>query len=336
MGSSVFIQLLKYGWIWDYSQNINREDILNVKFCLILATALALSACSTSTHRLGAAAPGKPTASADMERLIDQPGPIELDSVISVEWAVPLGGLLNLKSPGAIAAGLKEKDEPIQVYAHVLKHPQRGTFLVDTGVAQSLLDDPAKAGVSWLVRQGLPVKTMRMRKSTAEILRDLHTNLSGVMLTHMHLDHISGMPEVPNDVPLYIGRDESTHKELVNVVMQSSTDHLLDGKAPLQEWPFQPDPQHKFDGIVDVFEDGSVFAISVPGHTAGSTAYLVRTTHGPVLLTGDTSHTRWGWDHTVEPGDYTSDKERNLVSLQQLKALVASHPAIEVRVGHQH
>ncbi len=61
----------------------------------------------------------------------------------------------------------------------------------------------------------------------------------------------------------------------------------------------------------------------------------MRTTHGPVLLTGDTSHTRWGWDHTVEPGDYTDDKPRNLASLRQLKALVADHPAIEVRVGHQ-
>jgi hypothetical protein len=29
---------------------------------------------------------------------------------------------------------------------------------------------------------------------------------------------------------------------------------------------------------------------------------LARTTTGPVLLTGDTCHTRWGWDNSVEPG----------------------------------
>jgi N-acyl homoserine lactone hydrolase len=110
---------------------------------------------------------------------------------------------------------------------------------------------------------------------------------------------------------------------------------LLDGKPQLQEWDFQRDPQDRLEGLIDVFEDGSVFAISVPGHTAGSTAYLVRTPQGPVLLTGDTSHTRWGWDHSVEPGAFTHNQERNLKSLVQLKELVKRFPGIGVRVGHQ-
>jgi hypothetical protein len=38
----------------------------------------------------------------------------------------------------------------------------------------------------------------------------------------------------------------------------------------------------------------------------------------------------------VEPGDFTSDHERNLKSLKNMKALVARHPEIEVRLGHQH
>jgi hypothetical protein len=37
----------------------------------------------------------------------------------------------------------------------------------------------------------------------------------------------------------------------------------------------------------------------------------------------------------VEPGSYTRDPARNLVSLRQLKALVARHPQIQVRLGHQ-
>jgi glyoxylase-like metal-dependent hydrolase (beta-lactamase superfamily II) len=86
---------------------------------------------------------------------------------------------------------------------------------------------------------------------------------------------------------------------------------------------------------VDIFGDGSAFAISVPGHTPGSTAYVLRTPNGPVLLTGDTSHTRWGWDHGVEPGSYTADQPTNLKSLQFLKDLVGRHPTMEVRLGHQ-
>jgi len=136
-------------------------------------------------------------------------------------------------------------------------------------------------------------------------------------------------------VPLYLGANEATEKYYLNVFTQGSTDRLLAYKQALQEWNFQPDPQNKFEGIIDIFGDGSVFAISVPGHTAGSTAYLVRTTTGPILLTGDTCHTRWGWENTVEPGDFTDDNDRNLLNLKRLKELVANHPKIEVRLGHQ-
>ncbi len=296
---------------------------------------LLLQGCTITSHAVGKPAPGKASSSAEMERLIDQPGPIELETINSADWSVPLSGLLNLKSPAAIQAGLKDRDEPIQVYTHLLKHPQRGNYLVDTGVSKKLLDDPGKEGVSWLVRKVMHLEKLHLNKSTAEILQGLNGKLSGVFFTHLHLDHISGMPDIPNDVPLYIGATESTEPYKLNVFVHGSNNQLFENKQPLQEWHFQPDPQNKFAGIVDIFEDGSVFAISVPGHTPGSVAYLVRTTHGPVLLTGDTSHTRWGWEHTVEPGDYTQDNGRNLESLHRLKNLVANHPQIEVRLGHQ-
>lgn len=119
--------------------------------------------------------------------------------------------------------------------------------------------------------------------------------------------------------------------------MCSATDQLLANRAPLQEWAFdQTDSATSSRPVIDIFGDGSVFAIAVSGHTKGSTAYLVRSTQGPVLIVGDTSHTLWGWEHGVEPGDYTRDHVSNLSSLQVLKELVARHPTITVRLGHQH
>ncbi len=309
------------------------HSLTSIMLGLILV--FLMPGCSLTTHPIDKSRLGKLSSSAEMEALIDQPGPIRLESINSADWAVPLAGLLNLKSPAAIEAGLKDRDEPIQVYTHLLKHPQHGNFLVDTGVSKKLLDDPGKEGLSWLLLKGMPIEKLHLNKGTAEILQDLHGKLAGVFFTHLHIDHISGMPDIPNDVPLYIGATETTEKNWKNMVVQGTSDQLLNHKPALQEWQFQPDPQNKFEGIIDIFADGSVFAISVPGHTPGSVAYLVRTTKGPVLLTGDTCHTRWGWEHTVEPGDYTQDKERNLKNLKRLKELVATHPRIEVRLGHQ-
>jgi glyoxylase-like metal-dependent hydrolase (beta-lactamase superfamily II) len=303
---------------------------------LSCALILLLQGCALSSHPVTNATLGKASNSAEMERLIDQPGPIQLESINSADWSVPLAGLVNLNRPAAIEAGLKDRDEPIQVYAHLLKHPQRGNFLVDTGVSKKLVDDPSKVGLNWLVQKVMHTEKLQLKKSAAEILQGMDGKLSGVFLTHMHIDHISGMPDIPNDVPLYIGAAESSATSFKNMFVRGATNQLLQDKQPLQEWHFQPDPQNKFEGIIDVFEDGSVFAILVPGHTLGSTAFLIRTTHGPVLLTGDNCHTRWGWEHTVEPGDFTEDNDRNLKSLKSLKELVARHPLIEVRLGHQH
>jgi glyoxylase-like metal-dependent hydrolase (beta-lactamase superfamily II) len=300
------------------------------------ALALTLQGCSLSSHSLGKPALGKPSGSAEMERMIDQPGPIQLDTINSADWSVALAGLVNLESPAARQSGLKDREEPIQIYAHLLKHPQRGNYIVDTGVSQKLVDDPGKEGVNWIIQKFMHLEKLHIRKSTGEILQGMDGKLSGVLFTHLHLDHIAGMPDITNGVPLYIGATESTETSFQNMFVRGATDTLLKNKQPLQEWHFQPDPQNKFEGIIDVFEDGSVFVISVPGHTSGSVAYLIRTTKGPVLLTGDACHTRWGWEHAVEPGDFTADHERNLKSLKSMKALVALHPQIDVRLGHQH
>jgi glyoxylase-like metal-dependent hydrolase (beta-lactamase superfamily II) len=110
---------------------------------------------------------------------------------------------------------------------------------------------------------------------------------------------------------------------------------FFDGRPALQELQFTKDPDGKFEGVIDVFGDGSFFAIFSPGHTAGSLAFVARTTTGPVLLTGDTCHTRWGWEHGVEPGSYTFDRESERKNLLALKALSERHPNMIVKLGHQ-
>ena len=302
---------------------------------LLSIAVLTLQGCSITSHPASKATLGKTSSSAEMERLLDQPGPVQLETINSADWLVPLAGMLNLKRPAAIQAGLKDRDEPIHIFAHVLRHPQYGIFLVDTGMSQQLLDEPEKNGLNWFLRKVMSISSIQIKNSTAKILEKEHTKLSGVFFTHLHTDHISGMPDIANDTPLYVGKDESTQKAFLNIFTYGATNKILEGKQSLQEWNFISIPLDSFDGVVDIFGDGSAFAVSVPGHTQGSTAYLLRTPKGPVLLTGDTSHTRWGWDNGVEPGDYTRDNDKNLQSLLALKALVTRHPTIEVRLGHQ-
>jgi glyoxylase-like metal-dependent hydrolase (beta-lactamase superfamily II) len=306
-------------------------------------TALSLSAlfltaalgCAASTHPAQPSTLGVARPASALLAVIDQPGPVELTTVASADWVVPLEGLINLEHEKAKAAGLEDRPEPIQIFFHVLKHPSAGTFLVDTGVQKALKYDPDRSIIRGLVAAAMHRDEVKVSAALGDWLAEQQVKLSGVMLTHLHLDHVLGLPDVEKGVPIYIGPNEVDETKFMNVFTQGPIDEALDGHAALSSWQFQADADGRFEGVIDVFGDGSVWAIWVPGHTPGSTAYLVRTTKGPVLLAGDACHTAWGWDHGVEPGKFSTDQAASKRELDKLLALVAEHPAIEVRLGHQ-
>lgn len=266
---------------------------------------------------------------------MDVPGPLTVETVVGADWAVDRAGLLNLKHPRAIAAGLKDGMEPIVIQFHAVHHPTRGLFLVDTGVERALREDPDHAAIHGIVARVMGIGRIRIKTDTASFLARQKVPVAGVFLTHLHADHISGMRDVPAGAAIYMGAGEAGERSLQNLVVRPVTDDALAGKGPLRELRFTPDPSGAFEGVMDVFGDGTFFAISVPGHTPGSTAYLARTVDGPVLMVGDACHTAWGWEHEVEPGEYSSDRPRNRESLAQLRRFVKRHPRIDVRLGHQ-
>jgi glyoxylase-like metal-dependent hydrolase (beta-lactamase superfamily II) len=217
----------------------------------------------------------------------------------------------------------------------VVRHPTRGTFIIDTGVERALKEDPDHAAVRGLVASVMHLERMKLNVPLGAWLEKEPTPIAGVLLTHLHLDHVTGMAEVPKATPVYSGPDEVGTRSFTNLFVRASIDRALEGHPPLQEWGFEADPDGRFDGVLDIFGDGSLWAIWVPGHTPGSTAYLARTKNGPVLFTGDASHTAWGWQHGVEPGSFSNDIDRSKESLARLKKLVEEHPSISVRPGHQ-
>jgi glyoxylase-like metal-dependent hydrolase (beta-lactamase superfamily II) len=294
-----------------------------------------LAACTPTSHPAVPSALGTSRSSSELDALVDVPGPVTVESVVGADWAVPRSGLINLDHPKAKEAHLTDGPEPIVVMFHAVRHPTRGLFLVDTGVERALRDDPEHAAMHGLVAHLAHVEDIKVRTDTASWIAAQKEPVKGVFLTHLHTDHVSGMRDVPANAVVYTGPGESSERGMLNVFVRGITDDALAGKGPLQEWPFAPDPAGEFDGVVDVFGDGTFWAVHVPGHTAGSTAYLARTPGGPVLLTGDASHTAWGWEHGVEPGTYSADQKKSADSLARLEAFVAKHPGIDVRLGHQ-
>jgi N-acyl homoserine lactone hydrolase len=272
---------------------------------------LFFAACATTSHPVTPARLGTPRTLADLEQLIDQPGPLAVETVASADWEVPLSGMLNLEK-----AKLADRGEPIQVFAHVVRHPTEGVFWIDSGVERDARHIPG-----W-IKPLMSADKLKILKPAAEIEKP-----KAVFLTHVHLDHVMGLPDLNRSTLVYSGAGDTAHRSFEHLATRGMFDAFLDGLPPIQEWPKAP--------VLDIFGDGSLWAIAVPGHTIGSTAYLARTTAGPVLMTGDACHTRYGWEHEIEPGTFSEDKAKSAESLQMLHALVARHPQIAVRLGHQ-
>lgn len=74
-------------------------------------------------------------------------------------------------------------------------------------------------------------------------------------------------------------------------------------------------------GDRDVFGDGSVVMLDLPGHSPGHHGLLVRLKdRGPILLTGDLAHTRENYDDNGVPV-FNTDRAQTLASFDRFKRI---------------
>ncbi|MEL6547706.1 MAG: MBL fold metallo-hydrolase, partial [Myxococcota bacterium] len=294
--------------------------------CVLIQYALAIAlgmcaglGCSVTSHETAPAQIGTSVGAAMFEKSLMTPGPVRVRRRVSARWEVSRAGLVNLDHPAA--ADLEDGLEPIEIYFYEVHHPDAGTFLVDSGIAEQFRTPEEGTFVSALVASAMNLDRLEVELTTAEWLKQ-NGAPAGVLLSHLHLDHIMGLPDVPPGVPLFVSPGETETSGWTHLLTQGSTDRSLAGHPPLRELSFGT------ERILDLFGDGSFFVLHVPGHTAGSLAFVARTPDGPVLITADTCHTRFGWEHGVESGDFTEDQAAHRVQLARLRELAGRFPAM--------
>ncbi len=293
------------------------------------SAALALGACATPTtrHALTTSDLGVPSRTATLEASLERPGVAVFRRVAFARWTGGRGTFIDRSDPRT--AAVPEGSEQAVIYAYVIDHPRFGRILIDSGVSEAL-----EPRLGWIMRQAVRDLDVRIGRTTADWLQE-QTPPRAVFLTHLHFDHIGGLIDLDPATPLYLGPGEARERNRFNAILGHPADSILEGYGPLREWVFQPDPDGAFAGVIDVFGDGSVWALYVPGHSAGSTAYLVNAADGPKLITGDAVSTRLGWEQAM-PQPVTKDARATAeASADRLRRFAAAHPRVEVFLGHQ-
>jgi len=134
-----------------------------------------------------------------------------------------------------------------------------------------------------------------------------------VGISHFHFDHIAQLPDFPA-AKLYIGKSDW------DLLTQSPPPAFVD-PAPFTHWISGGGKVEPVARDQDIFGDGSVVMLDMPGHTPGHHSLLVTLAGmGPVLLTGDQAHFQENYDSEGVP-TFNTNRADTLASFDRFKAL---------------
>jgi len=218
-------------------------------------------------------------------------------AVEGVSFSVIRGAEMKSQEGFAVRGGSLTKRLVNAVVAFVVEHP-RGRLLIDAGAGRQVTEHLKTTPLLLRALASLTVKTPTLDALGSRGLGP--QDLRGVVLTHSHWDHVSGLQDL-REVPVWITPEELAHARSDDEGGNLYRQLEARGQFQLQELSFAGEGYGPFAASHDFFDDGSVVLVPMPGHTPGSIAVFVTLPDGKrFLVIGDTSWTREGVDWPAE------------------------------------
>jgi glyoxylase-like metal-dependent hydrolase (beta-lactamase superfamily II) len=218
----------------------------------------------------------------------------------------------------------------------VLKHPT-GAIVIDpafgTEIAEDLRRVPPWFRVISGAAKGKEPLVTGLRASGID-----PAEVREALLTHVHWDHAGALRDLPNAWVRMSRAEYDFLNPLTRYLTQGVMPHHFESvRARIRSFELDGPPVLRFEASHDVFHDGSVIAVPLPGHTPGSIGYLIRGLHGKRwLLTGDSTWTVRGVEvpeHKMLPF-IDQDLAMTGETIGLLHALMKEHPEIAVVPAH--
>lgn len=147
--------------------------------------------------------------------------------------------------------------------AVLVKHP-RGDLLIDAGFGRDI--DAHFAAMPLFFRAATRYTRGRSAAEQLDAAGYDRTRLRGIVLTHAHWDHISGVSDFPG-TPVWVPAEE--RRFIAGGGSLTAVARSL-GDVPYEEYGFDDGEYLGFPRSRDVHGDGSVVIVPAPGHTPGS------------------------------------------------------------------
>jgi N-acyl homoserine lactone hydrolase len=225
---------------------------------------------------------------------------------------------------------------PIPIQAFLVEHPGAGLVLIDAGLHPSVAVKPREnfGRVTLLAFRDLQ---MDAGQAIPAQLRERGLDPSAVravVMTHLHVDHASGISEFPGATFL-VSRaewDAAGDQGPTHGYVKRQFDHAFDYRL----LDFEGPDVVSFSGFArsfDVFGDGSLRVVYTPGHTLGHMSVVLRTARGEVLVAGDAMYLRRTLADTHLPYR-TEDEHLFRRSLREIRQYADETPGALIIPGH--
>ena len=298
----------------------------SVLVALLLLVSLIIVWPSTSLRRRPFSAPEASYHSWD--EILSHPQPISIRTYSTGINQTKLSGIMNLEHERA--QDIQDEEIKIPVNVGIIQHQEFGAYLIDAGLDQSYVHNPHGTNRGLLVESYLAKGSQEPNTHIAAVLNRESIQLEGVFLTHLHMDHTAGIVDLPKDIPYVVGENE----RYANFRFFMQNDHLA-GMDALYEIDFSEGVDLSPLGkAVDLFGDGSLWAISSSGHSAGHVMYFINGIEDSVLYTGDACNDDYQFETGIGPGFYSSDLEGAQEVLEQIIAFKEQYPEVTLVFGH--
>lgn len=227
---------------------------------------------------------------------------------------------------------------PVSVY--LIEHP-KGLILFDTGWHRDMSPDGVydeKAQIASLGSRVLYKMNQGVLPQGAAVNEQLAArgiapeDLDYVLLSHLDCDHANGLRLVAGAKHIMVSRDEleSTAKNIEARIRYNSA--WWEG-CDLQAYEWNG-TEGAADKSYDLFGDGSVVCIDIPGHADGQVALKVTGADGRfVLLFADGGYSEKSWRDLVVSG-IANNRAQQRASLEWIRAQSLDPACIESLANH--
>jgi glyoxylase-like metal-dependent hydrolase (beta-lactamase superfamily II) len=221
--------------------------------------------------------------------------------------------------------------------AFLITHPTAGPVLVDTGLHPSVAAKPSENMGRIPARftrphvepgQDLPAQ-LRERGIEAR-------ELPMVVMTHLHLDHASGISEFPNSTFVVSAPEwhaaTTDSRPLLRSYRPAQYDYVFDYRT-LSYAGERIASYSTFGRTFDLFGDGSVRLAFTPGHSAGHQSLIARLRDRDLVIAGDAIFTLGQLGDAPEP-PRPLDRHTWRRSRQELALFARQYPQAVIVPGH--